>query len=56
MHGDQEEHELLFDLLCEMFYFMHTLERKYRLVSAHQSRSSMVAVEQQRSCCTIKGF
>ena len=31
---------------------MHTLERKYRLVSAPQSLSSMVAVEQQRSCYT----
>ena len=35
---------------------MDTLERKYRLVSAHQSLSSMVAVEQQRCCCTIKGL
>ena len=35
---------------------MHTLERKYRLVSAHQSLSFMVAVEQQRSCCTYKGL
>ena len=56
MHGDQEEHELLFDLLEEMFCFMHTLERKYRLVSAHQNLSFMVAVEQQQNCCTTKGL